>query len=700
MQVRRTARAHAALAVTLSVALAWAASCGSSDDPAAAGASGAGASAGVGPGAGGGDPVEPEPCEKTDSCAEFRSWCDPATWGGAVPDADTDVVIPDGIVVVDCDAEARTVTIEAAGTLRAGRSKRNTLTMHGNLVVLGTLDYGTPDDRVGDGTTAEIVFQGMDDEAYLGTPDAPPVDKHTPVDTPMAVVASDVGLWVMQSGRFLAAGAPKKAWSKLVDGAGPGDATFEVEDASGWRAGDRVALTPTATLAETDPFAQLDEGVVESVEGNVITLQQPPAFEHLGCDGCTRRGEAANLTRNVVVRSFDDTAHAHVLAADKGLIQIDSVELRWLGPARACSGGEPSRRAPLYFHQQRWDADASFVRHASIWGGENHFLMLEMSHGVEVVDVAGYDTYGTGFALFYDNSACGTFCQDDEERPSQGTVFDQVLAAFVGIHERVEGCLTISHRHSGFIVSGGEGSGCRGCVATGVGHNGSGADVSGFEWAEGGSGRPLDFTFDDSVAHDNKGHGAFIWHNGGNSQEPYENNAFWSNTDYGIHWGAYGNAYVLQTFEASDNGFASVGIKAVPADDRARLDGATVDDLQVLSYVSVQQRVNLLRDLTFSGDRPIGVSQVHEACDQGDPDDPADPDCVRVWLRFENPKFPAGVTPFDFGQTFNKHSVWEVRGFQSVDYPDLPADFDLYRADNEVPGGSYHADFDAWLVPK
>ena len=71
---------------------------------------------------------------------------------------------------------------------------------------------------------------------------------------------------------------------------------------------------------------------------------------------------------------------------------------------------------------------------------------------------------------------------------------------------------------------------------------------------------------------------------------------------------------------------------------------------------------------------------------------------MSVWLRRE-PDVPAGVKPSN-RQTFNKHSVWEVRGFQSVDYPDLPADFDLHRADNEVPGGSYHADFDAWLVPK
>ncbi len=53
-----------------------------------------------------------------------------------------------------------------------------------------------------------------------------------------------------------------------------------------------------------------------------------------------------------------------------------------------------------------------------------------------------------------------------------------------------------------------------------------------------------------------------------------------------------------------------------------------------------------------------------------------------------------------FGASTNKHSLWEVRGFTSADYPNLPKSFDLYRRDNTVAGGSYFAPFDAWLVPR
>jgi hypothetical protein len=58
------------------------------------------------------------------------------------------------------------------------------------------------------------------------------------------------------------------------------------------------------------------------------------------------------------------------------------------------------------------------------------------------------------------------------------------------------------------------------------------------------------------------------------------------------------------------------------------------------------------------------------------------------------------VKPFLFGWHQNRHSVWEVRGFSHPDYPNVPADFDLYRRDNEVTGGRYDAEFDAWLVPR
>jgi hypothetical protein len=641
----------------------------------------------------------PVDCEAT-TC---ESWCDPQTWGGTVPTADTDVVVPDGkVVLVDCDAEAKTLTIEPGAAVVASRTTSATLTMHGNLVVTGRLDYGTPEDRIRAGVVAQIVFTGMSDADFVGTPSTVfGGDEFGPsADTELSVIDSDVGLWVIDSGRVTAAGEPKKAWSFLTESAGPGDAELTVEDAAGWQVGDMVALTPTAARSEDEHYAQFDEAAIASVSGNTIGLDAAPAFAHAGCTDCMRRGEVANLTRNVVIRSADDTAHAHVMVAHRATLQLDSVELRWLGPEwpePVCGG--PDRRAAVYFHQLDDRSLDSYVRHTAIWGGDSGVVWVERTDGVEILDVVGYDTIGSGFRLFYDTSACGTRCTDRDVAPADIVITDS-MAAKVGVARRSEGCARIQHRHAAFVVSGDEGSGCVGCVATGNAHIGSGSDAAGFSWAEGGSGRPEAFVFSGNVAHNNNSHGSFIWHNGSNEEPAYEDNAFWSNEGFGLRFGAYGNAYRFVGFTALDNGEPSVGLKSVPNVDGVRMSGLSIDAVHIQDYVNVQQHIQHLLDVEFSGNVSPAVTQFAATCMGGDENDPEDPTCARVMLLLENVTFPGGIVPFDFGDPPNFHTVWEIRGFAHPDYTELPADFDLYRIDNEVAGGSAHTEFNAWLVPR
>jgi hypothetical protein len=630
-----------------------------------------------------------------------RSWCDPATWGGAVPTATTDVTIS-GAVVVDCSAVARKVTVPAGATLAAARTQPSSLTLTGNLVVQGRLDYGTPDDRIAAGATAEIVFRGMKDSAYRGTPSPVHGDAFGPPRAvPMVVLDSDVGLWVMGSGVFTAAGQLKTAWSKLTDGAGPGDPAFSVEAAGGWLPGDRVVLTPSATAATPDFATQFDEVSLASIAGTSGMLTKAPRFTHLGCTGasCIRRGEAANLSRNVVVRSFDTTAHAHIMVAQQGVLQLDSVEIRDLGPSKSCTGGGPDRRAAIYLHEQGDASRTSYVRHAAIWRGKNHFAMVENSHGVQITDTVGYDTVGDGFAMFFDDSACGTRCQPTGFMPAN-VVFDHVLSAKVAVPTRVEGCAAIG-AVSALVVSGDNTSGATGSIATGTAYNYEPFGNTGaIDHAETGAGQGN--VFHDNEAHDNNTHGVGSWQNNTSTPAaPYSNIRAWSNLGDGIHHGAYGNDIRYQNATAIDNAGANFGVVAIATTAGvARLDGAVLDDLQAESYFAVPSFPVVLRNLRFTGTRSPAITQDHDACDGGNQDDPDDSTCIRTWIRFENPQFPAGTRPFDFGAQRNRFAVWEIRGFRHPDYPALPINFDLYRKDNQVAGGSYQAAFDAWLVPR
>jgi len=629
-----------------------------------------------------------------------RSWCDPATWGGTVPTATTDVTVT-GAVLVDCAAVARKVTVPAGTTLIASRTTSSTLTLSGNLVVRGRLDYGTPDDRVADGTTAEIIFRGMSDNRMVGTPSLIHGEtSRPPADVPLVVIDSDVGVWVMGAGVFTAAGQAKTAWSRLTDGAAPGDASLQVENAAGWRAGDRLALTPTATSSTANFAAQFDERVIASVSGTTVGLTAAPGFTHAGCagTGCIRRGEAADLSRNVIVRSLDDTAHAHMIVGEQGVLQLDSVELRWLGPQKRCSGGAPERRAPIWFHEQGDASRGSFVRHTAIWGGENHFIMVEKSHGVQISDVVGYDAANDGFALMFDASACGTRCIGDAAAP-HSVVLDHVLSAKLAVPNRVEGCVAVGAVMA-MIVSGDAASGATHSVATGTGYNADPfGNIGAIHWSETGSGPGN--VFINNVAHNNASIGVGNWQNNtSNAGHAFVGNQAWSNGDAGFLHGAYVNEIQYAGVTAIDNAGANFGEVGIAETATPRIDGGLLDDLQLLSYVSVPAMPIVFRDLQFTGGRSPAITQDHDECDDGDENDPDDGGCIRTWTRIENPRFPAGVVPFDVGDQKNKFGVWEIRGFVHPDYPTLPANFDLYRRDNHVAGGSYRADFDAWLVPR
>ncbi len=636
------------------------------------------------------------------------SWCNPVTWGGTVPAA-TDAVTISNAVVLDCSAEVGSLTIVAGGKLSASRSSASTLTLHGNLVVKGELDYGTPTDRISDGVVAEIVFKGMQDQNYVGTPsefvcgtdDLNDCEFGPPQDTALTVVSSDVGLWIVDDGVFTGAGQLKKAWSKLTEGAGAGDATFGVVDATGWRAGDRVMLTPSASIAIAGYAKQFDERQIASVAGNTVTLAQAPTYAHTGCADCIRRADAANLSRNVIVRSFDASAHAHIMVANRGVVQLDSVELRWLGPAHDCTRAEePMRRAALYFHQQGDASEPSFVRHAAIWGGKREFFHAETSNGIEVTDVAGYDGQGDGFVRDFDNSACGLRCIEPQD--GLGVVrrvhFREVLAAKVAVANRPEGCAAIGLAR-GITAGGGD---TLDSVATGIAYNyrdfGNEAAIT---WSEVRAGHsPVDL-FDRNVAHNNGGNGISNWQNNTANDTPFADNQSWSNGANGFLHGAYGNSVAFANLTAVDNGGRSFGIKSTMMDaNRKRIDGGVVDDVGPILYTFVPDFPVTMSDLKFTGDRSPAFTQVHDSCVGGNENDPADGSCIRAWLRLEHPTIPAGTVPFDFGDHVNKYSLWEVRGFSHPDYPALPANFDLYRRDNQVPGGSYYPAFDAWLVPR
>jgi hypothetical protein len=631
-------------------------------------------------------PDEPFP-ERSNSCTgdECNSFCTATTWGGDLPSREADLVIAEGeTVVIDCEAEVGSLTIEPGGALVASRNTDSRLDVYGNLVVRGILNYGTTETRISSDVRAEVVFHPAPDDDYVGTPTSVQSgsESEPSVSTEMRVEDADRGLWVVDEGRFFAAGSVKTGWTRLRDAAGPDDTNFDVDDVTGWHRGDRLAFVPTAEGATVDGF---EESLLSDVHGRTVIVEGGLRHDHVGCADCVRRGEVLNLTRNVVFRSYDDGAHAHIMVADRAIARLDSVELRWLGP-RACDG--PERRAALYFHQQDDASRESYLRHVAIWGGEREFVVMERSHGVTMEDVVGYDGFGAGFVAKMDRTNCGAECTDAEASIPTDSQWTGVVAARVSADA---GSCAAPERVAGFVLPG-TGGGCAGCVAVGVAAGTS--ESAGFRLGEGGG---LPEVFRESVAHHNDGHGFLFWQNDVDPGHPYNGLVAYSNAAHGVHWGAQGNALALTDYTAIDNGESSLGLRAVPITAGARVERATVDDVRMLPPTAPPDEPTTVVDLEFTGTRDVGVTQSDAECAADAPDSV---DCPRTWLRMVNPIFADGMQPFRFGDPGNLHTIWEIRGFEQPGYPDLPADFDLHRRDNEIEGGFYHSEFDAWLVPR
>jgi hypothetical protein len=630
-------------------------------------------------------------CSEAGDCP---SWCDPNTWGGNLPDSTTDVVIPPGrIVTLDCDGAARTVEIAAGGGLRAARDRSSQLLVHGNLIVRGRLDYGAFDDRVRADVTAEIVFTGMDDGAVVGTPDDAEIDAASP-----PIEATDVGMWVVDDGIVTAAGQRKRAWTRLAADAARGERRLVVEEAWGWRAGDRIFVTPTSPNGITS-YDDFDDSVIAEVSDTELTLAESLGYEHHGCVECLRRAEVGNLSRNVSIRSLDTSAHAHVFVAGNGVLQLDSVELRWLGPEPRCGDEDDppaERRAPIYFYRQDRASERSFVCHTAVWGGGSGGYVQEASHGVHVEEVVSYDASGAAFRLLEGSSG----------QAPRDTVFTRVLAARVGIPRRPSDCNRISHNFSAFRIEAGDRSGCAQCVAAGVGRSGSGNALAGFRLVA------LDareITFRDNVAHHVRGHGVFMRETSCRPREVYGPLALWTLSDAGFSWERSG-CQSFSEVSIADAASFSLEYRGEPADDRARMAHLRLDDLVFRGPSRpALARPSIFGDLSFSGARPLAITQSQETCGGADEVDPVpeqfDPEssesgCIPYWIHLENIEIPPEVErPLWFGWPGNFHTRWTVVGFEHPAHPAVPASFTLYRRDNEVEGGCYHEGFDAWLVP-
>lgn len=348
--------------------------------------------------------------------AASGAWSSSQTWqGGQVPtDGDRVLVRGGDRVTYDLVSDAKLWSVHVAGRLDFA-ADRDTQMNVGLLLVKPGDDGAETDDFVGTSRGDHAHHHHATDaapaELHIGTADMPIAAGHRAVVRLTWQSGMDTKIYpalICYGGTIDLHGAPlERSWVKLRDNAKAGDATLTLAmPVGGWRAGDRV-LIPTTTrppmftadgkvVPTVRDVSQSEERMIKAVEGQMLTLDRPLAYDHVAPDEF--RGEVANLSRNVVIESADaDTdggaRRGHTMVHPHSHAEFASAEFRQLGKPGVLG------RYAVHFHSAGDSLRGSSVVGCSIWDSANRFITVHGTNYLVIRDNVGYRCLGHGFFL-------------------------------------------------------------------------------------------------------------------------------------------------------------------------------------------------------------------------------------------------------------------------------------------------------------
>lgn len=462
----------------------------------------------------------------TISSVKSGLWTDPTVWkGGRTPTKDTKVVIsPNTLVVFSGVTTVAGITVAPSSALAFDPKKSGSLNSSANVVVNGVLSIRPSSAAV----NHSLTFIGVDNNKFVGGG--------------MDVMESDVGLWVMGSGRLDAQGTPKTAWTNAASGIGKGVTRVTTKGAvTGWNSGDELVITPTNSTANPSYYEEFDDVGVRAASGNAITTARPTQFAHPVVNN-TWTAEAMNLTRNVKI-SGTATGASHIFIHSSVPQIIRYVELTYMGAPESRKGSKEKviGRYALHFHHNMDGSKGSLVEGVVVHKALSHAFVPHASNGITFRDTISYDTVLTPY--WWDNSKK----TDPMPNQSDGILIDHAMAAYA----KTKANVGMETALSGYFLQESKtdlSNEIRNSVAVGiVGHT----ESSGFKWNL----EPTAWKFNNNITHNNKVLGVFVWQNTG-FIHPITNLDVY-NTRIGIRHGAYKNQYQytnIRIYGSSENG--------------------------------------------------------------------------------------------------------------------------------------------------
>lgn len=331
-------------------------------------------------------------------------WNDPETWGGVLPVAGAEVVIPAGkTVVLDGDTPAL-AGLRIEGTLRVDSGQVN-LTA-GYIDVTGAFLIGS----------AGRPFTG----SATITLNGPKVEINDGVSRGLMVRGGRLELYGL---------APQPVWTKINENAAAGSTSLTLKETTDWKAGDLVSVAPTdyygystterrrlasARGTEIELASGLAEarwGKLQYMTPNGLSLVRDASYTPPVAPAPTvldERAAVGNLSRNIVIQGADDNAWhkdgfgAHVMIMDlKSKVVIDGVELRRVGQSGVTG------RYPIHWHLLSYWSDGTLLgdavghelRNSAIWNSANRCVVIHGTNGVAVRNNICQDVKGHSFFL-------------------------------------------------------------------------------------------------------------------------------------------------------------------------------------------------------------------------------------------------------------------------------------------------------------
>ena len=449
------------------------------------------------------------------SSAKSGNWSDPATWGGKVPStSDTPLIATGHTVLYDVvDATVSGVNVNTGGTLKFDDTKNTILRSSANIVIEGKLLMQPASHSV----FQKIEFINVQENQFVG-------------GAAMTVVSSDVGLWVMGSGKLDLLGSPKVAWLNAAGDIKKGDSVLQTGvSPNGWQVGDEIGITPTM-LKDMN----FERRKITSINGSNVTIDKPLAFDKLKIDG-TWTAEIMNLNRNVTIQGTQKGA-AHVIIMSNVPQSIKNVELQHLGPRKDINGDNIKEfvrgRYALHFHHAADGSRGSIVESCAVHDVYSHSYVYHSSNGITFKSCLAFDVTEIPYWA-------------DPGHAMHDTMIDGCIAAKVNVvvsslnmDQEFEPDATKSPNaaSSGFKLGLGDGNACINCVA--VGTYGDAEGSGGFDWEADNDGA---WRFQNCLAHNNET-GLFVWQ-ATTLMHVIENFKAYSNAGHAIFHGSYANVY-------------------------------------------------------------------------------------------------------------------------------------------------------------